>query len=153
VSEYSFFLFNPQAAWIASADHQIGDISLQKRGELRRLFFSAEPDEKTAALGIVPNVGSRVCVSHGSDSDSLGLVSTSFAAIGDRISPIDQDVEINVQQDFFNDIFTLRGVKLHLHIKCGAALTDTADFKELPIIWFRISQLPTPAPSTKKFFK
>lgn len=131
----------------------MGEIQLQKSSQLRRLFFSATPDEKTATLGIVPNVGSRVCLSHGSDHGPLGIVATSFAAIDGRNSPIDQDVEINIQNDFFNDIFSLREVELHLHVKCGTALKDSVDFKELPIVWFRVSQLPSPASGSKKFFK
>jgi hypothetical protein len=153
MSEYSFFLSNPQAAWISSADHQVEEIRLQTRGKVRKLYFSATPDDQTSKLGIVPNIGSQICISHEDSSGSLGTGTTSFAKIEGKNSPIEQIFEIGVERDFFNDLFAIRDTRLHLHVKCGIASTDAPDFKVEPVVWFRISLLPTSASSTNRFFK
>jgi len=149
VSEYSFFLASPQAAWIESADYHIEEIVLQERAKERKLFFSASPNEQTAKLNIVPNVGSQVSLIHSESSGSLGVASTCYALIDGTNCPIEQSFEIYLNRDFFNDIYALRGAKLHLHVKCGIATVDDTDFKQEPIIWFRVSLLP-PAEQTSQ---
>ena len=144
MSEYSFFLDTPQAAWIEAAEHQIEGVVLQPRASERKMFFHATPSEQTSRRSIVPNIGSELSFVHsGISEDSLGIISTSFAQIDGKSTPIEQVIEIFVNHDFFNDIYALRETKLHLHIKCADDVTNDSDLKEESIIWFRVSLLPS----------
>jgi hypothetical protein len=144
VSEYSFFLTNPQAAWMQTADRDVEEANDHACTRNRMLGFRAMPDKQTSERGVAPNVGTEVIlVDGGGPSASLGTVSTCFAPIDGKTVPIDQGIQINVDATFFNDIYPLRDTKLHLHVRCASAVENDDDFKEQAIVGYRVSVLPS----------
>ena len=131
------------------ADHPRDEVILQERLKARKLFFNALPHAQTAKLNIVPNVGSEVVLIHNDDATSLGVATTCYALFDEVNHPIEQGFEIYIDRDFFNDIYAQREAKLHLHVRCGIATVDDADFKQHPIISFRVSRLPHSDEATK----
>jgi hypothetical protein len=153
VSEYSFFLVRTQAAWIASVETSEDGSSTQAPNIERKVFFNATADERTSKLGVVPNVGCQVSLSHREGSNLLGDVSTCFALVEGQNCPIEQAMELYANRDFFNDISAMGETKLHLRVKCTTPHTDEKDFREEMVVWFRFSLLPADIPAKKKFFK
>ena len=142
MSKYSFALSKApfsHVAWVESVSYQIEDVVLQNRHKSRRLFFDALPREETEKLNIVPNKGSRISLLHSEASTTLGVVSTSYMMVNGENCPIDQEIEIYIDRDFFNDIYAMCDAKLLLYVTCGVANKNDSDFKEQPIVSFRLS--------------